>query len=146
MARKSLKKGLCGILAVASIFAVGASAMAASPEYYFYKGNTGQSYNVLSGTANAKVYEDDSWSLKVKTISFSSDKKGAGISFIPMRGGVVAGKGQWRKSTGVTYGNFGGYGPVTTTYQLGARIDDTLTGSGYSKGYWNADYVSSWPG
>lgn len=146
MARKSLKKGLCGILAAASVFAVGASAMAASPEYYFYKGNTGTTYNELSGTANAKTYEQDTWSLKVNTISFSSDKKLNGIAFVPLRGGSVAGRRQWRTSAGASYGNFGDYGYKLTTYKLGARIDSDLEGSGYSKGYWNADYISSWGG
>ena len=72
---RSVKKGLCGILAAASVFAVGASAMAASPDFYFYEGNTGQTYNILSETANAKTYSEDIWSLKVNTISFSSSNK-----------------------------------------------------------------------
>ena len=146
MILRSMKKGLCGILAAASVLTIGTSAMAESKYYSFYSGNTGQTYNSLDETANRKVYDADTWSLKVKTISFSSSDKGYGIAFVPLRGSSVAGRRQWRTSTGVSYGNFGDYGPALTTYKLGARIDDDLHGSGYSTGYWNSDYVSSWPG
>ena len=143
---RSVKKGLCGILAAASVFAVGASAMAASPDFYFYEGNTGQTYNILSETANAKTYSEDIWSLKVNTISFSSSNKGYGIAFVPMRGSSVSGWRQWRTSAGVSYSDYCDYGPVLSTYRLGGRLDDSLSGSGYAKGYWNADYVKNWPG
>ena len=112
--------------------------------YSFFEGNTGQTYNILSTTANRKVLEDDSWSLKVNTISLSSSNKGYGIAFIPIRASRVAGRRQWRKSTGVTYGDFGDYGPVLTTYQLGARSDDDLSGTGRSTGLWNSDYMTNW--
>ena len=146
MIAKSLKKGLCAVFAAATVFSIGASAVAASPEYYFYKGNTGQKYNELSGTANRKTYSQDTWSLKAETVSFSSSNRGYGIAFVPMRAGSVAGARVWRAYSGSSYGNFGDYGYELTTYKLGARIDDDLSGSGYSTGYWNADYVSSWGG
>lgn len=77
---RSMKKGLCGILAAASVLTIGTSAMAESKYYSFYSGNTGQTYNSLDETANRKVYDADTWSLKVKTISFSSSDKGYGIA------------------------------------------------------------------
>ena len=68
--------------------------------------------------------------------------RGAGIAFAPMKGTSKGGNTQWRKYTGVGYAGYGSSGGVVTTYRLGARMDDSLTGITHAEGYWNADYVT----
>ena len=61
---------------------------------------------------------------------------------VPMKGTSKGGNTQWRKYTGVGYAGYGSSGGVVTTYRLGARMDDSLTGITHAEGYWNADYVT----
>ncbi len=99
-------------------------------------------FEILTETANAKVNKYDEWSLKVDKINFFDGVRGAGIAFAPMKGTSKGGNTQWRKYTGVGYAGYGSSGGVVTTYRLGARMDDSLTGITHAEGYWNADYVT----
>lgn len=123
------------------------SASAARPEYHFYLENNGRTFsNNTYGTTNKKTFAGQEWSMYVKSIYFSKGIRGAGIAFRLVNTGTgTPSVPKWKSVTGRVDGGAWTDGGPTGTYKLQGRMDDDLSGYCESTGYWNADYIETWP-
>lgn len=144
---KNLKKKMVGLTSlVMALGTLGSSVNAATPQYYFNVRNTGQSFSYNDyANSNTKVYANEAWSFKVKTIEFTNGVAGYGMAFRLRKdsNGLVSSI-CWAPSTGSYLGGWGNGGP-TGSYSIQARMDDDLSGACVAYGYWNADTIYNWP-
>lgn len=130
-------------LCALSVLAFSGTAFATNPTYDFELENTGQDFNVDSGSTNKKVYTDRGWTLYVDNLSIDEDS--AGMCFVPFRknsGGtyVKSGKQKWMTRVRSTTGKYEtGQAVADAYYRIAARIDDDYDGPFSASGSWNSD-------
>lgn len=140
------KRKLMIPIILASVLMSNTTAFAGIEDFQFYISNTGQYFNPnLYGGGNNKSYAGQAWSVKVNSISFSNGKTGAGMAYILYRGSKKASAVCWVPSVQAKKGYWGSNdGAAGYTYYLYGRMDDDLSGSCVSSGYWNSDTIGSW--
>lgn len=139
---KKLKLFVLSLCAL-SVLALSGTAFAVNPTYAFDLVNTGQTFNVDSGSTNKKVYADRGWTLYVDAISITSGS--AGMCFVPFRNSsgstyVKSGNQKWLTRVRSTTGTYGtGQAVADKNYRIAARIDDDYDGPFTASGSWNSD-------
>jgi hypothetical protein len=125
------------------MLAFSGTALATNPTYDFNLENTGQSFNIDSGSTNKKSYANRGWTLYVDELSIESGS--AGMCFVPFRrtsGSTYSKSGNVKwitrvRSTPGTYGT--GEAVANAYYRIAARIDDDYDGPFSASGSWNSD-------
>lgn len=133
------------ILTAVISFMLVSTVIAARPEFEFLLSPNGTNFTENRWyNTNNKTYAQQVWSYKVSTIYLREIVNGGiGFRLINTSSGLTSSVA-WSASRGVYTGGWKNGGP-TGTYRIQARLDDENNTSGECTGYWNADYISTWP-
>ena len=94
------------------------------------------------GNVNAKAYANQSWTLRIDTISFSQTVNTNGMAYALFLNNTKKTPIAWRISTGKTWNSWNsGAGLAGYSYNLKARLDTDQAGYCISNGIYNADII-----